>query len=95
MMFIVGVPNWPEMDECTPSKFTIALVASVLTTLRVEPKLYNKSEGGWVRNAKKAIGNKACRRVPRLNKTSVRPAVRTGRVRMWYSSGVKVYEPYQ
>ena len=94
IMLIVGVPKLLEIHDRMPRKFAIAFAASVLATLSVEPTVVRVSDGGGVRKAMKAIGKMACRRVCGLNIIRKIPAVKKGRVAMWYCRGVKVCDPY-
>ena len=94
IMLIVGVPKSLEIHDRAPRKPTIAFAASVLATLSVEPTMLRISDGGGVRNAIKAIGKMSWRRVCGLNIIRTSPAVKKGRVTMWYCRGVKVCDPY-
>ena len=53
------------------------------------------SDGGGVRSMRKIIGNASCLSVWGLKRMRVSPAANIGKADMWYSRGVKVYEPYQ
>ena len=61
----------------------------------VEPRVERICDGGGVSSNRKAIGNASCRRVFVLKSMRMSPDMKIGRARMWYSRGVKVYEPYQ
>lgn len=44
---------------------------------------------------RKATGNASCLSVCGLKRIRISPAANIGKVNMWYSNGVNVYEPYQ
>ena len=52
------------------------------------------SDGGGVKNRRKANGKANCLRVCGLKRIRISPVAKIGRVKMWYSRGVNVYEPY-
>lgn len=87
---IVGLPYSLVSMEGMPIKFAMAFEASALTTARVAPIAKSISEGGGVKNIKKAIGKANWRRVCELNSMRIKPAKKIGMAKMWYSSGVKV-----
>ena len=51
--------------------------------------------GGGVKKKRKTMGKINCFRVCPLKSMSINPEVKIGRVIVWYSIGVKVYDPNQ
>jgi hypothetical protein len=88
---MIGEVDSYETVAFIPKTFAIAADASELITDKVDPKLYNSSEGGGVRKARNSIGKTVWRSVCRLKSIRIKPVTKIGIVRIWYSSGVKVY----
>ena len=63
MIAIVGLPYSLVIVEGMPKAFTMVLEASELNTESVEPTAYRISDGGGVRNVRKATGKASCLRV--------------------------------
>ena len=87
---IMGFPYSVVKVEGIPRALTIVYEVSELKFERVAPNPYMISEGGGIRNSRKATGNASCLSVWGLNKIRISPAINIGRTRMWYSKGVKV-----
>ena len=59
-----------------------------------EPNVCAISIGGGIRKIRKAIGNRRVLKICGVKITRITPEINRGNDAMWYSSGWKVYEPY-